>query len=37
MGRRAIECIVERHDGRTDPERAWYEPTLLVRGSTFRR
>ncbi|GGF47534.1 transcriptional regulator [Microbacterium sorbitolivorans] len=37
MGRRAIECISERRDGRTDPERAWYEPTLLVRGSTFRR
>lgn len=36
MGRRAIECIAERHDGRTDPERALYEPTLLVRGSTLR-
>lgn len=35
MGRRAIECIAERHDGRDEPVRAWYEPTLLVRGSTL--
>ncbi|MFC3398394.1 LacI family DNA-binding transcriptional regulator [Microbacterium amylolyticum] len=37
MGRRAIECIAERHDGRSDAVRAWYEPTLLVRGSTLSR
>lgn len=37
MGRRAIECIAERRDGRAAPERSWYEPTLLVRGSTLRR
>lgn len=35
MGRRAIECIAERLEGRTDPVRAWYQPTLLVRGSTL--
>ncbi|WP_293697317.1 LacI family DNA-binding transcriptional regulator [uncultured Agrococcus sp.] len=34
MGRRAIECIVERQNGRIEPVRAWYEPRLLVRAST---
>ncbi|HIY66583.1 MAG TPA: LacI family transcriptional regulator [Candidatus Agrococcus pullicola] len=34
MGRRAIECIAERQEGRTDPVRALYEPKLVVRAST---
>ncbi|WP_197517556.1 LacI family DNA-binding transcriptional regulator [Microbacterium karelineae] len=35
MGRRAVECVAERHDGRTEPVRALYEPALVVRGSTL--
>lgn len=36
MGTRAVQAILERQAGRAEPLRAFYEPELVVRGSTAR-